>query len=225
MLSQDQINELWKQGYTLTRRMQDPTNLTPREIPATRAYQWWHLEHDKFHYESGGWAPVPNDRHNGRFAPWGAPGNIEWNGLGLFEKPRFEVDAEHAANHAKAHQNVADAKDLMAQIVKDAGHELTEHRAGPVEAGIHVNAKTKTIDTTVRIPQDMQPHIVQILAERDRLSEQHKKEDREVAAISQKFHEHMKANPNDSMWPTLHSFMMPKAIENVRASLASAQEA
>jgi len=223
VISQEIINELWRSGFTIARRLPDPTDIPHKEIPYSRSYQWMHLEHDKIHIGSG-WAPVPNERHPGRFAPWGTEGQITWNGLGLFEKPTFEVEAEQAASHAKAHQNSQDALGKMERIVKEAGYELIGAVA-TVGENTHTNTVTKTIDTTIRIPKDMQPHVLAIMAERDRLGEAHIQDSLEVAAISQKFHEHMKANPNDPMWPTLHAFMMPKAIENVRARLASSQEA
>lgn len=228
MISQDDLEKLWAQGYTLARRMADPTNLTPAEIPASRSYQWMHLEYDRDLYARpegatpSGWAPVPNDRHPGRFAPWGTPGNIVWNGLGLFEKPKFEVDAEHAANHAKAHQQSADKLAEMAQIVADAGYELIG--AGAVVNGdAHINPSTKTIETTVRLPKDMQAHTIAIFEERDRLAKLHVDgvSDPDVMPISARFREYLNANPEAPQWPTLYALMLPKAIENVRARLAS----
>ena len=103
------IEDLWGEGYTILprRRHADPFHVPPEMVPQSRSYQWMHLIHDKqlFWAPAGctnAWAPVPASRHDGYFMPAGHVGDIEVNGLGLFEKPKFEVDAERQANTQKA---------------------------------------------------------------------------------------------------------------------------
>lgn len=222
MISPEIIKELWDSGFTLTRRLQDPTNIPAGDIPAGRAYQWMHLAHDRVHFEGRGWAPVPHSRHPGRFAPWGTTGNIEWNGLGLFEKPKFEVEADHAASHAKAHQNVQDWIDRT-------GAEFSGHVAVGVSGDIKAaDVGKNTIENVTSIPKDMFEHMSEIFAERDRLRDEHlnlttvKGEDSQFSAA---FTKAMDENPTAEKWPTLHAIILPVAIQNVRARLASSQEA
>ena len=111
LISREVIDDLWGAGYTILPRTRhpDPFFVPPEMVPQGRSYQWMHLIHDRFHIgtakdhsDGGGWAPVPSSRHDGYFMPAGFIGDIEVNGLGLFEKPKFEVDAERAANIQKA---------------------------------------------------------------------------------------------------------------------------
>lgn len=215
MIAQDTIKELWDSGFTLTRRLQDPTQIPAADIPMGRAYQWMHLVHDKLHIDTG-WAPVPYDRHPGRFAPWGTEGNIEWNGLGLFEKPKFEIDAEHAANHAKAHQNVEDWKDRV-------GAEFSGH----VKVGTSrddakvVDVGNKTVENVTAIPADMVMHMREIFAERDRIGQVFaaNPEDPEVAEFGTAYTRRMAENPGALKWPTLNAIILPVAIKNIRNKL------
>ena len=103
VVSREIIDDLWGAGYTILPRNRhpDPFYVPPEIVPSTRSYQWWHLVHDKVLYGNG-WAPVPASRHDGYFMPAGFVGDIEVSGLGLFEKPKFEVDAERQANIQKA---------------------------------------------------------------------------------------------------------------------------
>src|ERR1700743_1103749 len=102
VVHRDVIEDLWSAGYTILPRARhpDPFFVPPELVPQGRAYQWWHLVPDKvfFRREAGaepsGWAPVPASRHDGYFMPAGHVGDIEVNGLGLFEKSQFEVDLD-----------------------------------------------------------------------------------------------------------------------------------
>lgn len=216
MISQETIKELWDSGYTLTRRLQDPTQIPTSDIPMGRAYQWMHLEHDKLHIDTG-WAPVPYERHPGRFAPWGTTGNIEWNGLGLFEKPKFEVEAEHAASHAKAHQNVEDWKDHVATAFTGRVTVGTSRDDAKV-----VEVRNKTVENATAIPSDMVMHMPEIFAERDRLSKLfvENPENPEVEDFAQAYTRQMSETPDAPKWPTLNAIILPVAIKNVRAHLS-----
>lgn len=169
VISRDIIDDLWGAGYTILprRRHPDPFHVPPEMVPQGRSYQWWHLVHDKVHFYredgSSGWAPVPASRHDGYFMPAGHVGDIEVNGLGLFEKSKYEVDQEHAANTASAHQAVHDWKQMYGSVF-----------SGEVSVGGERTAigETKTYENTTAIPIDMVPHIDRILAERDKLIEQ-----------------------------------------------------
>jgi hypothetical protein len=230
VVSREIIDDLWGAGYTILprKRHPDPFFVPPEIVPATRSYQWWYLVHDKALFEHTGWAAVPASRHDGYFMPAGFVGNIEVEGLGLFEKPKFEVDAERAARHTKAHQNVTD-------WVKEQGAAgfSGEFRVGPqfTEVGKVERHDTKTIETTVQLPPDMLPHMAEVFAERDRLYT-----DLQVAAnvgttsdrqtdILQQYHEALKDDPIILKGPTFNALLLPWAIENVRKQLASDNEA
>jgi len=222
MISQEIITELWASGFTLTRRLADPTQIPAADIPMGRSYQWMHLEHDQALLSGGGWAPVPHSRHPGRFAPWGTAGNIEWSGLGLFEKPKFEIEAEHAASHAKAHQNVADwVKRTAAEF---SGHVSVGTSPDDVTTAV---VGDKTIENVTRIPKDMQPFLAEIFTERDRLGDLFARdpENPEVADFAQPYTRAIDADPAAPKWPTLNAIILPRAIENVRKTLASPKEA
>ena len=113
IITQDQIQDLWGCGFTIVARNRgpDPFHVPADMVPQGRSYQWWHLVHDKFHFDrhgdgSSGWAPVPASRHDGYFMPFGHTGDIEVQGLGLFEKSKVEVDQDRAQNIAAAHKLV-----------------------------------------------------------------------------------------------------------------------
>lgn len=210
------LSLLWDRGFTIAERPRDPTDTV--KPPAGRAYQWMHLEHDRVMFHRTGWAPVPHERHPGVFAPWGATGNIEWSGMGLFEKPKFEVDAELAANGAKAHQNVQDWKDKAAGdgFFGVAGAVEEGHGVTRVEVGT-----TKTFENATPIPRDMQPYIGQIFEERDRLGALFTNGDRneDLRKVSDDLNAKLEESPDLPKWPLLHSLLLPLAIKNVRKSL------
>jgi len=222
IVSREIIDDLWGAGYTILPRARhpDPFHVPAEMVPQSRSYQWFDLKHDKFHFmnlQTGeyslGWAPVPASRHDGYFMPAGFIGDIEVNGLGLFEKPKFEVDAEHAANAVKAKQMVDDwAKNTGALFDGEfkIGNERTEIGA------------TKTIEDTTKIPRELMPYIAQIFEERDRLANDFTyKEDRsEVEQIERDYMKAMSENPSTPRWPTLHAIVLPVAIENIRKRIA-----
>ncbi len=112
VVSRDIIEDLWGAGYTILprKRHADPFFVPPELIPQGRSYQWMHLIHDRAWFDGTGWAAVPASRHDGYYMPAGHIGDIEVNGLGLFEKPKFEVDADKAAQNAAARKQVDDWK-------------------------------------------------------------------------------------------------------------------
>jgi hypothetical protein len=221
IISRELIDDLWGVGYTILPRARhpDPFFVPPELIPWGRSYQWFDLKHDKFHFmnENGeyslGWSPVQADRHDGYFMPAGFIGDIEVNGLGLFEKPKFEVDAEHAANAAKAKQQVTDWAEKNSSLFEghaSVGAERTEIGA------------TKTIENTTKIPHELTPYIAQIFEERDRLANDYVyKQDRsEVTQFERQYMKAMKEDPDAPRWPTLHAIILPTAIENIRKRIA-----
>lgn len=218
VFSKEMLDSLWENGLTVTRRMADPTNFRPDEIPAGRAYQWMHLEHDRIMYTNTGWAPVMNERHPGRFAPWGEPGQCTWNDLGLFDKPKAEVEAELAANAAKAHQNVADAVARMTENGFTGSITMvTDHPTGRGVKEIAVG-DTKTFENVTKIPREMMPYISQIFDERDRLCREWSEgsQIQELKEVEQKYESALRADPATPKWPLLHSLVLPVAIENIR---------
>ncbi len=167
IVSREIIDDLWGAGYTILprRRGVDPFDMPAEMVPQGRSYQWMHLVHDKFHFEGKngqglGWAPVPASRHDGYFMPAGHVGDIEVNGLGLFEKPKFEVDAERAEQTAQAKKMVDDWGKKNSALFD--GHVLVG--TDRVEIGT-----TKTFEDATKIPRELTPYIAQIFEERDRL--------------------------------------------------------
>jgi hypothetical protein len=222
IVSREIIDDLWGAGYTILARARhpDPFFVPPEMVPQSRSYQWFDLKHDKFHYEHGGWAPVSASRHDGYFMPAGFVGDIEVNGLGLFEKPKFEVDAERAEQTAKAKKMVDDwAKNTGALFEGEfkIGNERTAIGA------------TKTIEDTTKIPRELTPYIAQIFEERDRLGKQYSMEmeydisiqsSREMTEIDNEFQRRLSIDPESPKWPTLNAIILPYAIENIRKRIA-----
>lgn len=228
-VSEDAIQDLWSIGYTVIKRPGgDPFHVPAEMLPHGRRYQWWHLVHDRAHFQRkdgvqpSGWAPVPASRHDGYFMPFGHIGDIEVGGLGLFEKSKFEVDQELASNVAAARKQVDD------WVVKTGANfsgnvtvgDVTE-TVGEEARDIFAISKSKTIETRVRLPEDMIPHMAAIFEERDRLKDEMVNADRSLkpGVAADKFYAAMDADPAAPWWPTLHAILLPTAIENVRAKL------
>jgi hypothetical protein len=209
VVSREIIDDLWGAGYTILprRRHADPLYVPVEMVPQGRSYQWMHLVHDKYHYGHGGWAAVPASRHDGYFMPAGHIGDIEVNGLGLFEKLKFKVDAEHAENNAKAHKLVTD---------------WVEKNSGIFTGEISINGDkvqigaTKTIEDVTKIPRELMPYIAQIFEERDRLGRCFVDGDIETKWAEVPYMVYMKENPDASRWPTLNALLLPTAIETIR---------
>lgn len=226
-ISPDAVQDLWGIGYTIVRRHQhpDPFHVPAEVIPHGRSYQWWHLVHDKFHFyrpenaTPSGWAPVPASRHDGMFMPFGTSGAIEVNGLGLFEKSKFEIDADRAQQIDAAHKLVDGWKEKWGgQFSGDVsiGGERT-----PV-------GETKSIENTTAIPRDMVPYIAQIFIERDYLGKCYADDCKSgepawssvtISEIAAKMDVAMKADATGPKWPTLNAIILPYAIANVRSRI------
>lgn len=229
-ITRGQVHDLWGAGFTIVRRHlhPDPFYVPPEMVPQGRSYQWWHLVHDKeFFYrppnaEPSGWAPVPASRHDGYFMPAGHVGDIEVNGLGLFEKSKFEVDQAKAQQVAAAHQQVHDWKKVTSAMF-----------SGDVSVGGERTAigETKSYENTTAIPRDMVPYIDKIFAERDYLAKCYAEESAGsepswstvvMGEISDKFQSMMRDNIDTPKWPALNAIILPYAIENVRKQIKEA---
>jgi hypothetical protein len=217
VVSREVIDDLWGAGYTILprRRDVDPFFMPATMVPQGRSYQWMHLVHDQVWIQKG-WAPVPASRHDGYFMPAGFVGDIEVNGLGLFEKPKFEVDAEHAENAAKAKKMVDDWAQKNSALF--AGEVSVNGQRTEIGA-------TKTIEDTTKIPRELTPYIAQIFEERDRISGDYAEESKADAniwssdllrEIDTKFMAARSANPEIPSWPVLNAIVLPYAIENIR---------
>lgn len=223
------IEDLWGAGYTILPRTRgpDPFEVDPKMVPATRSYQWMHLVHDRAMFEHNGWAPVPASRHDGYFMPAGHVGNIEVSGLGLFEKPKFEVEAERNANTEKAAQLVAD---WVKQVASDGISGSVSVGGIGVDVGegekVFKNVSAKTIETTTKIPGDMLPHMSEVFAERDRLYAELQERCRfDVAlddwetAVLDKYEQAQREDHSILKGPTFNALLLPIAVENVRKKI------
>jgi NDP-sugar pyrophosphorylase family protein len=214
IIDREIIDDLWGAGYTILPRNRhvDPFFVPPEIIPQGRAYQWMHLVHDKF-WIANGWAAVSASRHDGYFMPAGFVGDIEVNGLGLFEKPKFEVDRDRAEQTATAHKQVDDWKEKWGG--QFSGETVVSGERTEIGA-------TKTIEDTTKIPRDLTPYIAQIFEERDRLGRiaaeclQDGTGDSEVDAAVEAYKNAVENDENLSKWPAMNALVLPKAIENVR---------
>lgn len=227
VISREIIDDLWGAGYTILprRRHPDPFNVPPEMVPQGRSYQWWHLVHDKFHFERpanampSGWAPVPASRHDGYFMPAGHVGDIEVNGLGLFEKSKFEVDQAHAKNANAAQKAVHDWRQVTGSMF-----------SGEVSVGGEKTAigETKTYENTTAIPRELTPYSAQIFAERDRLGKIATEcmyqglGDPQINDAVEKYRHAVEQEPDLAKWPALNAFLLPVAIENVRKQIKEA---
>lgn len=219
VVSRDIIDDLWGAGYTILPRNRhpDPFYVPSKMVPATRSYQWMHLIHDKALFLSSdgryclGWSPVPAPRHDGYFMPAGHIGDIEVSGLGLFEKPKFEVDAERAQHVAAAHKQVEWGGEFSGDVT--VGGERTEIGA------------TKTVENITAIPKEMVPYIAQIFEERDYLGKLYAEDLANdtpvwstllIAEIATKMDAAMKSDHGAPKWPILNAIILPFAIANIR---------
>ncbi len=221
VVAREVIDDLWGAGYTILprRRHPDPFFVPDDMVPQSRSYQWMHLVHDKALFESNkgalpnAWAPVPASRHDGYFLPAGHVGDIEVNGLGLFEKPKFEVEQEHANNIAAAHKQVDDWKD------KWGGQFSGEVSVSGERTAI---GETKTFEDTTAIPRDMIPYIAEIFDERDKISNEYASGNRDgtwtadLAEISVKMYSAVSYDVVSPRWPMLNAIILPYAIKNIR---------
>jgi hypothetical protein len=240
ILSYDQLHDLWGAGFTVVRRNADPYEIDPKLIPRGMAYQWNPTKSDGVDVApSADWKPVPYSRHEGIFAPWGMPGNIERGGLVLCERPKVDVDAATDKAHAKAYQNVTDwldrqgAAGFTGEIIVGGQtrlgtlDKLTKRKVGDEKVGADALddfvqiGSTKTIETIVAVPRDMTPHIAAIFQERDRLEAEVVRKDRTLAPgpIADKFYAAIDADKGAPWWPTLRAILLPIAVDNVRANL------
>jgi hypothetical protein len=230
ILTADQLNELWRSGYTITRRQNDPFEIDAKLIPRGMAYQWNSVTLNGKEMPEG-WTPVPFSRHEGVFAPWGTPGDAHIGALVLVEKAKADVDHAQDVAHAKAYQNVTDWVDRQAKagftgFVTEA-HQTRLGTIGDIKR-IEVGAtetveipSTRTIETTVGIPPDMAPHLQEIFKERDRLEGEVVMKNRTLkeGPIADKFYAAIEADKGAPWWPTLRAILLPIAVENVRANL------
>lgn len=233
IVSREIIDDLWGAGYTILprRRGPDPFEIDPRMVPEGRSYQWMHLVQDKVWIDSG-WAAVPASRHDGYFMPAGHVGDIEVNGLGLFEKPKFEVDQAHEVNVKAAHKQVEDWIDKNAALGISGSVSFGGVSAdvGDPDVAKKFTTADKTIETAVKIPKDMIPHMAAIFAERDRLRDEVVQENNpnsiilRPGEIADKFKTAVDADDSRPRWPTLLAILLPIAIQNVRKALANEEK-
>lgn len=180
----DVARALYEAGYMVVRRpFGDPLDPPPGTVPKDRVYQWMHMVADKIHWadQQGkptlGWTPVEHERHPGVFGPIGAEGHIIKSGLGLFDKPKFEVDRERQSNIDAARKQSEDFfKNLIdlgitggARIVEESGgagqpHKVVERTGAPID----MPGEPKSVPAAqVAIPADMRPHLQRLITVRD----------------------------------------------------------
>jgi len=248
IITTDQLHELWGCGFTVVERWvhpSDPFHADPRIIPANRSYQWLPIKSDELvTFKPEGWRPVAYSDHEGFFAPYGTPGDIEVQGMVLCWKPKKDVEVERAKERSKA----LDQEMGWARRFSDFGitvgartvlfgdetkvHEVNISEGGEVSssdsvADVYADRQEKTLETTVAIPKDKQQHIPAIFAERDRIEREWVRPDRSLAPgkITDEFYAAVDKDPAAPWWPTLRAIILPYAIEAVRAKLKESTDA
>jgi hypothetical protein len=232
IVNRDVIEDLWGCGYTILPRFRhpDPFYLSPEMVPQGRSYQWMHLVEDKI-WIGNGWAAVPANRHDGYFMPAGHIGDIEVNGLGLFEKPKFEVDRERVGQVAAAEKLVTDWQDKWGDQFSGSVTVGTQTELGNLDSVKTTEiGRSKSIEDTTKIPRDMVPYIGRIFEERDRLQHlaQNAIDDNvrgeETGAIQDEYYARMDLVPDQPKWPALNAAILPIAIGNVRKRITEEAE-
>lgn len=226
ILGREKLDDLWSEGFTVTKAFPgpDPYEIDQKIVPRDRSYQWVSRAHDLTFYLSTGWNAVPSTRHPGVFAPWGYDGECALGDLILVEKSKSEVEASHAKNHAKAHQNVADwyervgAGGFTGSVT--VAHEDLGGRQELTRTEINPEGATHT-----ELPPELLPHLKYILKERDRLvAEEH----HVYLKTQQQIAEGEIAGSEDDAQPfdllACRVRCMAQAIENIRAKLKAEPE-
>lgn len=157
---------LFDAGYMVCAKDRDALcrlDLPPDAIPASRSYQWLSLEHDRSIIECG-WSPVHHEQHDGYFAPHGQRGPIVIGGMGLFSKPKYEVEAQLRDNRALAEA-------LPHEVMRRAG-EAGLVGGARVAGQIIVAAgddQSNTSTQLFRVPAHLLPRMGEIFARRDEI--------------------------------------------------------
>lgn len=240
ILTADQLHDLWGAGFTIVQRPVDPFEIDPKLIPRGMSYQWNPIDllRDPGQCRPDGWTAVPYSRHEGVFAPWGTPGNIEVGGLQLCEKTKAEVEHNLERTRARSEQLVQDWATKAAtegitgsvrvgtQSVEGKLDTLNQLDIGaaagmePIKDFVEI-PRTRTIETTVGVPPEMSPHLKAIFEERDRLEADVVRKNRTLkpGPIADKFYAAVEADKGAPWWPTLRAILLPIAVDNVRAAL------
>jgi hypothetical protein len=163
--------ELWGLSLTIApiRFSGDPFEIDPKTVPDGMAYQW--MPESSVAQAQGTWKQVPASRHDGLYAPIGSSGPIVFRGMALVERPRDDVEGEHAERIKKAHANVEKWYDkfggMFSGHVKIGTSEETAEtrKVGDTVLGAKISAATK-------IPPEMWDHATAILEECDRLRQE-----------------------------------------------------
>lgn len=212
--ARDIIHELWGEGWTFTRRSQDPFEIAGLKPPPGMAYQW--MPREAVHVPR---RLVPYERHDGCFAPIGTKGDVEVGGLVLAEQCQHYVAAEHQKRIAGAQKNVDDWMDKyggqfsghvsVAQggtmVTREVGAASGANALGNVNG---VSGVTREVPNATRFPPDMYEHAREVFEERDRLVREYW-DTRDIESKS--------AGPDMAA-------VTAQAIQNVRAELAKAAE-
>lgn len=230
------VQALWDAGLSVVpRRGGDQFEIHPSLVPGGWSYQWNTTPAE------GDWRAVSHEDHPGIFAPLGASGPINLDGLWLVKKKgdiAEQVRREQVQKSRERLESWADRFGMFtggATMLQTDGEEVvrTEIAAGK---GVEVKRETferpatKTVELTTKIPKDMLAYIDQIFAERDRIvgellvEEDGRPRWRDDAtpksqAIIRQFWEAVRVDMGAPWWPTLHAIILPYAIDNVRKAI------
>lgn len=225
ILSAEQIDELYRSGFAIIPRHDDPFELPAELIKPDWSYRW-------NSHGIEGWYAVQYQDHPGWFAPPDDVGPVRVHGNYLCRKLKEEVQEFHRKNRRATEKLVEDWADRFgmfeggATTLQTDGEEVvrTEITAGNgVEAKLETFERpvTKTVELTTKIPRDMLAYIDQIFAERDRIRDEIVQPDRTLREheITSKFYDAIENDRGAPWWPTLHAIILPYAIENVRKAV------
>ena len=234
ILTADDIDELYKCGFAIIPRHEDPFDIPAALIKPDWSYQWFtDGEHPK------GWKAVAYQDHPGWFAPPDKQGLVVVQGNRLFRKLKAEVEEFHRKNRQKTVEQLEGWADRFgmftggATMLQTDGEEVvrTEITAG---RGVEVKTETferpatKTVELVSHLPRDMITYIDEVFAERDRISKELFIEGADGRPIFkypvpepyglmvEQFWKAVEDDKGAPWWPTLNATILPYAIANVR---------
>lgn len=166
IIGTDAAQALFDAGYMVCAKDRDALvrlDLPPSAIPASRSYQWLSLEHDRSIIECG-WSPVHHEQHDGYFAPHGQRGPIVIGGMGLFSKPKYEVEAQLRDNRALAEA-------LPHEVMRRAGEAGIVGGARVTGQGFLAAGDPRLFPdgSVVQVPHHLLPRMGEIFDRRDKI--------------------------------------------------------
>lgn len=154
------LDDLWGDGFTLTRRNSDPLHVPSEIIPQGMSYQW-NLASARDEMAFAGWVEVNYERHPGVFGRYDLTGPITYGGLVLMEKfgaheaeRKRQIDAVAKQETDWAKKFARDGVSLCATVTRDG----TVRQIG-----------TPFAEQATKIPRNLMDRAPELFAIRDQI--------------------------------------------------------